>query len=116
MTIEAAEAMLMQWGRWNAGNVGPRETKVNILGRCIDEGPGASHSTVLGEPHMPRSVEIVEACCLQMPKPMLRACKHRYIGNEADEWAARKLKVSVDIYQSRINQAVHFLADFVAVY
>jgi len=116
MSIEQAEVMLLRWGQWQRGNSLPGESGINILYRCQKEGAGAAHSTVTTEPHMPRIVEIVEACCLTMPKPMLRAVKHRYIGNEPDGWAAKKMRVTVDVYQSRINQAVHFLDDFVTVY
>jgi len=112
MTIETAEVMLLAWGEWNRGHSGLGTPRLSVIGRCIIEGPGASHSTVQGEPHMPRAVEIVESCMLDISKPLLRAAEHRYIGQEADTTAARKLRVSVDIYQSRINQVVHYLSDF----
>ena len=115
MSIEQAEVMLLAWGEYMRGGSN-NGSGVSILGRIIDEGPSASHSTITGLPHMPKIVEIVECCMLEIPKPMLRACKYRFIGLEPDEIAAKKQRVSLDIYQSRINQAVHFVSDYVAVY
>jgi hypothetical protein len=111
----AAEVMFIAWGEWSRGG-GSGNPSVSVIGRCIIEGPGASHSTVSTGPQMPKVVEIVEACCLTMPKPLLKAVKHRYIGNEPDAVAAKKLHISLDIYQSRINQAAHYLTNYLTIY
>lgn len=115
MSIETAEVMLYQWGAWVRGNDNLGFSSLSVIGRCIDEGPGASHSTVQGEPHMSVSVEVTEQAILEMPKVLQRVCKHRYIGLEPDMLAAKKLKLTLDIYQTRINQAVHALTNFITV-
>ena len=110
--IAEAETMLLHWGQWQRGHSHLGYGSLSVIGRCMAEGAGASHSTVKTEPHMPPSVEIVELYCLTLGKPLLRAVKHRFIGLEPDEIAARKLHVTVDIYQTRINQAIHNLVDY----
>ena len=110
--LQQAEICLLAWGAWNRGNSSLGISGTSIIGRCIEEGAGASHSTLSTEAHMSRVVELTERCVLEMEKPLQRVCKYRYIGEELDEQAAKKLNLSVDIYQTRINQAVHFLADY----
>lgn len=111
-----AELMLAQWGAWNRGNQPLDLPSLSIIGRCMLEGAGASHSTVAGEPHMAKAVEITEHCVLGMPKHLQRVCKHRYIGDEPDALAAKKLRITVNEYQSRINQAVHILVNYLIEY
>ena len=110
--LQQAEIFLIAWGAWNRGNSSLDISGMSIIGRCIDEGAGASHSTVSTEAHMSRVVELTERCVLEMEKPLQRVVKRRYIGQEFDEMAARKMHLTLDVYQTRINQAVHFLADY----
>jgi hypothetical protein len=108
-----AESLLIAWGAWVRGHSSLGYPKLNIIGRVILEGPGASHSTVAGEPHMPASIEIVERAILEVfPKKVRKVCMHRYVGNEADHTARKKLKLTQGEYEQRINQACHILADF----
>ena len=111
-----AELMLAQWGAWNRGNQSLSLPSVSIIGRCMLEGAGASHSTVATEPHMSRAVELTERCVLVMPKQLQRVVKHRYIGDEPDQVAAKKLRIGVGEYESRVNQAVHFLVNYLTEY
>lgn len=113
---ETAEVMLINWGNWHRGGGYLSSPRISIIGRCILEGAGASHSTVLTEPHMSQSVEITEQCVLQMPKTLQRVCKHRYIGNEPDQLAAKKLKCTIREYEQRINHAVEILANYLTEY
>ena len=112
ITPASAEVMFLQWGQWVRGNESNGLT-TNIIGRCIDEGPGASHSTVQGESHMSETVETVERCVLVMPKVIRRVCMHRFVGNEPDYLAIKKLKCGQRTYENRINAAIHFLIDFI---
>ena len=113
MTTATAETMFIAWGRWQRGD--PNNLKIStlsIIGRCILEGAGASHSTVAGEPHMPKTVEIVEGCVLQMDKNLQRLCKHRYIGDEPTHVTMKKLRCTESEYDQRVNQAVQNLVNY----
>ena len=112
MNLNDAEIMLYSWGAWNRGYQTLDIASISPIGRCIIEGAGASHSTVKTEPHMPRRVELVERCLLEQPKAILRVCKYRYIGQEPDQQAAEKLKLSLDVYETRVNQAILVVAEF----
>ena len=111
-----AELMLAQWGAWNRGNQSLDLPSLSIIGRCMLEGAGASHSTVATEPHMSRAVEITERCVLAMPARLRQVCKYRYIGDEPDLQASRKLRIGLGEYESRVNQAVHFLVNYLTEY
>ena len=111
--LSEAEVMLLAWGSWQRGNEHNGYSTINILGRIIDEGCGASHSTTTREPHMSASVEIAEYCILHMTKPLQRVCKHKFIGLEPDIVAAKKLRTTLDIYQTRVNQAILVVAEYV---
>ena len=112
--ITEAELLLENWGRWNRGYQSLGISK-HIIGRVMDEGAGASHSTVKTEPHMSPAVEITELCVLQMDKPLQRVCKFKYIGQWSDRDAAKRLKLTLDIYEIRVNQAVLVVAEFVKI-
>ena len=99
------EIMFAAWGAWQRGNMSLGIAKRNTIGRCIDEGPGASHSTVEGLAHMPPAVEITERFCLTLNKPILRAIKHYYIGRESGKQASQKMKISEDDFNNRIAYA-----------
>ena len=107
-----AELCLYAWGRWQRGHGTLDISSVSIIGRLMIEGCGASHATIAVLPTMSRSVELTEQCVLTMPKPIQRAVKHRYIGEESDEVASRKLRCTVDQFGQRINQAVGILSNY----
>ena len=104
MTAET-EIMFTAWGKWHRGDSSLLIPKRNTIGRCIDEGPGASHSTVIGVPHMPPVVEVTERFCLTLSKPILRAIKHYYIGQEPAKQASQKMRISEDDFNNRITYA-----------
>jgi len=112
ITPASAEVKFIQWGEWVRGNESS-SLKTNIIGRCMDEGAGASHSTVPGEAHMSQTVEVVERCVLVMPKVIRRVCMHRYVGQEPDYKTIKKLRCGQRTYENRINQAIHILIDFI---
>jgi len=113
MNLNEAEILLLAWGQWQRGHQTLGYTGRNVIGRIIDEGCGASHSTTTQEPHMSRAVEIAERCILEMGKPLQRVCKHKYIGQEIDFVAAKKLRITLEIYQTRVNQAILVVAEYV---
>ncbi len=113
MNLADAEIMLMCWGQYMRGNHESLAISgISIIGRCIDEGAGASQSTARVEPHMPRRVELVERCLLEQPKTLVRVCKHKFIGHEANIIIAKKLRISEDICDTIINQAIHNVAEW----
>jgi len=83
-----------------------------LSGVALKKGLAQAIARLSTEAHMSRVVELTEHCVLTMSKPLQRVVKHRYIGQEFDEMAARKMHLTLDVYQTRINQAVHFLADY----
>ena len=106
----------MQWGQWNRGsNQHLGFARINIIGRMIIEGTGASHSAVGSGPPMSATVAVTEYCVLQMAKPLQRVCKHKFIGEEPDPMAAGKLRVTTEVYEARVNQALAALAEFVKI-
>ncbi len=115
MNLADAEIMLYSWGAYMRGNQHLAISSINTIGRCMVEGAGASHSTVQGEAHMPVRVELVERCLLKQPKTIVRVCKHRYIGLTPDSIAARKLHMSLDVYETRVNQVILVVAEFVKI-
>ncbi len=115
MNLADAEIMLYSWGAYMRGNQHLAISSISPIGRCMVEGAGASHSTVQGEAHMPVRVELVERCLLEQPGTIVRVCKHRYIGGEPDVIAAKKLRISLDIYESIVDQAVRNVAEFVRI-
>jgi hypothetical protein len=109
-----AELALWSWGRWVSGG-GRDGGGINILYRCEKEGAGASHSTVPGEPHMPPTVELVEKFCCQLKRErrhVYRAVMHYFVGRESSEIAAKKLKITTDVFDSRIHHAVTSLDEY----
>lgn len=109
-----AEAMLLAWGLWNRGGKGQGKLpSVSILGRLIIEGAGASHSTVVTEPYMSPTVELVERFVLmKLSKQLRRIAKRRFIGDEPDTSAARKEKLTLREYEEKVNQVVHALTNY----
>jgi len=105
-----AEIMFLQWGQWQKGGSGL--SGVNILWRCIHEGAGASHITVTGEPHMSATVELVERFCLTLKPPYRYAINHRYIYNSPDNYAAKRLHVTPDVYRNRLDAAANMLENY----
>jgi len=101
-----AEIMLTAWGRWQQGGQGG---DINIIGRCMDEGAGASHITVSGLPHMSPMVEVVEHFLLTQSTPIRYAVDHRYIYQSPDDYAAKKLRISPDTYRARVDYAANEL-------
>jgi len=109
-----SELLLHQWGSWMRGGE-ISSGGVNILYRCQKDGAGASHCTVPGEPHMPASVEVVEKFCCQLKqhrRHVYRAVMHYFVGKESSEIAAKKLKITTDIFESRIHHAVTSLDEY----
>ena len=113
---ENAEIMLCAWGLWQRSHQNLGIPSISIIGRCMLEGAGASHTTVAAELSMGHAIELTEQCVLTMPKKIQRAVKHRYIGDEPDSVAAGKLKVTLREYEGRINQAVHILVNYISEY
>ena len=112
------ELLLRAWGLWVGGG-SYSGGNVNILYRCEREGSGAAHSTVPGLPHMPYTIELVERFVCQLKRDrahIYRAVMHYFVGRESSEMAAKKLRVSTDIFESRIAQAVVSLDDYLAEY
>ena len=103
--------MLISWGKYMRGH-NPAWPKLSVIGRVMKEGPAAGHATVVTEPHMPWQVEITERCVLDMPKKLQRVCKHRFIGNEPDFKARKKLRLTQREYEEGINQAVGILVNY----
>jgi len=107
-----AEILLQAWGAWNRGHPSLHISGMSIIAQLMLEGAGASHSTVRGEPAMSKIIEITERCVLTMPKTLQRPVKHRYIGQEPDTIAAKKLRLTLREYEERINTAIHFLENY----
>lgn len=115
MNLNEAEIMLLAWGQWNRGHQELGIASISPIGRCMVEGAGASHSTVRGEAHMPRRVELVERCMLEQPKRLVRVMKHYFIGLEPAPIACPKLRMSADVYETMVNQGILAVAEFVEI-
>lgn len=106
------EIYFTAWGAWHRGHSDLLLSKLNIIGRCMIEGAGASHSTVKGLPHMPFIVEVTERCVLTLPKHAQRAVKHYYIGEESIRNASKKMKCSRRSFENKLDFAHRELSDF----
>ena len=104
-----AEIMFLQWGQWQKGGSGL--SGVNIIYRCMQFGPGAG-KPITGEPHMSATVELVERFCLTLKPPFRYAINHRYIYNSPDNYAAKRLHCSPDIYRTRLDTAANMLENY----
>ena len=107
-----AEVLLSAWGCWNRGNASLDYPRLSVIGRVIEQGPGASHTTIPGEPDMSPAVQLVERFILTLKPPFRYAINHRYIYNSPDNYAAKRLHCSPDIYRNRLDSAAELLEKY----
>jgi len=62
---------------------------------------------------MPPSVEIAEQAVLRMPKPLRQVAMHYWVGQEPAGIIRQKLKIGTRELDERINEVLHFVANFV---
>lgn len=99
----------MQWGRWSRDNPGLLISSRGVIGRCMDEGAGASSATAgLYEIPMPNLVEITETIVLAMDEDIREAVIVRYVKRRTTREGSRDMHCGETEFRSRVNQGVAF--------
>ena len=111
--LNEAEVILIAWGSWVRSGSNGAWPKSSIIARLIEEGSGAAHSTAMRMPAMPPSVEIAEQAVLRMPKTLRRVAMHYWVGQEPAGIIRQKLKIGTRELDERINEVVHYVANFI---
>ena len=106
-----ADHLLWNWGRWSRGNPGLLLSSRNILGRILDEGPGASHEHP-GEIPMPSLVQLIENIVLAMPIDMRNAVVMKYVRRFTDRDGCKRVKCGATEFRNRVNMGVSFTSGY----
>lgn len=93
---------LEAWGRWSRDKLAPWPTRT-VLGRMMDEGPGASHETTGGE--IPEAVQQTDRAVAHLGEVDRRVIRVYYTEWAPLEVMARRLKMRPRQFQAVLNRA-----------
>ena len=96
---------LQRWGIYIRNDKKLGRSSISIIGRMMEEGPGASQATSLIISDEPEGVATIQYIYLDMPDELKSVLRVRYIENRRHEIARRVLNISMRSYRETISQA-----------
>ena len=109
MTKEESETLLWKWGDWSRKTGG---TGKSILGRMIDQGPGAGHVDVNPPIAMPCNIEHCEKVICRMPTVIKKAVITKYVYRVSQSDAAKRFHCDRNEIRRRLDAGAMFLAGY----
>ena len=114
MTKEEAETLLYRWGDWSRRHPGIGFSSISVLGRMIEQGPGAGHGDINQGIAMPDNIEHCEKAVCKMERQIRKAIVTKYIYRVAQADAAKRFHCGRAELRRRLDAGVMFLAGSVA--
>ena len=108
--IKDAENLLRVWGDWGRHNPGLLISSRGTIGRCMDEGEGASIISVKPEIHMPKLVEMCEDIVLSMDTDIKDVMLLKFNRKWYARDACRRIGVSSAHYYNLISYGIYYTA------
>ena len=105
ITLHLVRFYLQRWGVYIRNDKKLDRSSISIIGRMIDEGPGASQATSLILTDEPEGVSTIQLIYRGMPSELQDVLRVRYIENRRHEIARRVLNISMRSYRETISQA-----------
>ena len=106
--MKDAETLLRLWGRWSRDNPGLLISSVSVIGRCMQEGAGASHVRAKDVITMPTLVELTEAIVLEMSDDLRDAIVLKFVRKMYARDACKLVHCGTSEYYNRVNLGVMF--------
>ena len=110
MDTTTAKERLQDWGDFMRGQPNHGFPTTSIIGRCIDDGPGASHDTGASSIETPPDIQHVEKVVLSMEPPIKKVIRHKYIFGHTQEETATLIGKSRPTVEKRLEAGVTYLA------
>lgn len=105
-----AKIMLDQWGDFMRGKEDIGYSKINIIGRVMDEGPSASHGGIDPVIETPRDIQHVENVVLTMKPDIKKIIKYKFIYRLSQEESASYLNCARATVSARLEAGINYLA------
>ena len=109
--MKRADHLLRQWGNWS--RKGGRHTGYpsrSVIGRIMDEGPGASQPT--GDIPMPNLVKLTEEIVLQLPRELQIAVELKYVDRMSDKRACMNMACGHSMYRQKLWSGIAFVEGY----
>lgn len=103
-----AESVLITWGRWSRDNPGLLISSRGVIGRCMDEGAGASQISLKPQISMPQVVELCEDIVLSMGQDIKDAVILKFVLRHTIRDGCRIVHCSSREFFDRINMGISF--------
>ena len=105
ITLYLVRFYLQRWGAYIRHDKKLSGSSISIIGRMIEEGPGASQATSLILADEPEGVAIIQHIYHDMPEQLRAVLKVKYIDNKNNNIAKRLLNISMVLFRERLCQA-----------
>lgn len=115
MTKEEAENLLLRWGDWSRSHSDLDYSSISIIGRMVEQGPGAGHADSNAEIAMPEDIAHCEKMVCRMSDIVKKAVKTKYVFRVTQEEAAKRLKCGRAEFRRRLDDGAMFLAGSLAI-
>ena len=110
MTKEEAETLLYRWGDWSRSNSNLDYSSMSIIGRMIEQGPGAGHADRNQEISMPDDIAHCEKMVCKMEKIIKKAVITKYVFRVSQADAAKRFHCDRNEVRRRLDAGAMFLA------
>ena len=114
MTKEEAETLLYRWGDWSRRHPGIGFSSISVIGRMIEQGPGAGHGDVNQGIGMPDDIEHCEKAVCKMEILIKKDIVTKYIYRVSQIHAAKRLHCDRNEIRRRLDAGIMFLAGSMA--
>ena len=105
ITLHLVRFYLQRWGIYIRNDKKLGGSSISIIGRMMEEGPGASQATSLIVGDVPEGVETIQYIYLDMPEELKDVLRVKYIENKNNNIGRRLLHISMTLFRERLCQA-----------
>lgn len=109
-----AESLLHRWGQWSRSHSGLDFSSLSIIGRMIEQGPGAGHAGTGQTISMPDDIAHCEKIICRMSKSIRKTLVSKYVFGLSQKELAKYYHCDRNEIRRRIDNGVMFLAGAIA--